>query len=195
MARWNLNAEQRFWTKVEVRGPDDCWPWLAYLEDGGYGQFWDGEKHVQAQTYGWILKNGPLPDGKPCGCHSCDVRYPVGSIEYRKCCNPAHVFPGTIEANIADMVAKGRQAVGARHGSVTVPGRLARGDRNGSRTHPERLPRGEANVMAKLRAADIPKIRALIATGKRQKDIAAEFGVSDSTIYMIDRRKCWAHVP
>src|SRR5438067_6003425 len=29
---------QRFWGKVDLRGPDECWPWLASLHSAGYGQ-------------------------------------------------------------------------------------------------------------------------------------------------------------
>lgn len=27
----------RFWTKVDKRGPDECWPWTAATNDHGYG--------------------------------------------------------------------------------------------------------------------------------------------------------------
>ena len=29
----------RFWSKVDNRGPDDCWFWMAGCGDSGYGQF------------------------------------------------------------------------------------------------------------------------------------------------------------
>lgn len=31
--------EERFWSKVDRRGPDECWNWLASTQGGGYGQF------------------------------------------------------------------------------------------------------------------------------------------------------------
>lgn len=30
----------RFWSKVNKRGQDECWEWLAYKDSNGYGQFW-----------------------------------------------------------------------------------------------------------------------------------------------------------
>lgn len=38
MSRLKNNCLERFWTKVDVRGPDECWPWLAAITDG-YGRF------------------------------------------------------------------------------------------------------------------------------------------------------------
>ncbi len=29
----------RFWSKVDRRGPDECWPWLEHRKRSGYGQF------------------------------------------------------------------------------------------------------------------------------------------------------------
>ena len=30
------DAEHRFWPKVDKRGPDECWPWLAGADGDGY---------------------------------------------------------------------------------------------------------------------------------------------------------------
>lgn len=43
---------ERFWSKVDVRGADECWPWTAYADrERGYGQFWNGEWLVGAHRY------------------------------------------------------------------------------------------------------------------------------------------------
>lgn len=31
---------KRFWSKVAIGDPDDCWLWLAAKNRGGYGNFW-----------------------------------------------------------------------------------------------------------------------------------------------------------
>jgi hypothetical protein len=32
-----MTIEERFWSRVDVRGPDECWPWMAATVKG-YGQ-------------------------------------------------------------------------------------------------------------------------------------------------------------
>jgi hypothetical protein len=50
-------------------------------------------------------------------------------------------------------------------------------------------------LRAKLTPADIPSIRAALATGRSVASIAAEFGVSDGCIYSIARGTNWKWVP
>lgn len=114
------SPSERFWRKVDVRGPDECWPWLGCLVKG-YGSFRiDQVTAMPSHRFAWQDINGPFPPGQQ-ACHSCDVRYPVGSIENRRCCNPAHVWPGTIQENLRDATVKGRMARGERTGSPLTP--------------------------------------------------------------------------
>lgn len=96
------NSKQlaRFWAKVDVRGPDECWPWLAGLSGNGYGRFKLDGRDVPAHRVAYACEVGPIPDGAEL-LHGCDT--PV-------CCNPRHLTPGTHRANMADMAAKGRAA-------------------------------------------------------------------------------------
>lgn len=76
---------ERFWEKVERRGPDDCWPWTAGKTAAGYGMFKrpgrDGTRST-AHRVAWELEHGrPVPDGLVVD-HLC---------ENRPCCNPAHL--------------------------------------------------------------------------------------------------------
>ncbi len=90
----------RFWAKVDRRGPDDCWPWLAARHDKpfDYGAFgFDGQTRL-THRIAFFIANGRWPD--PCGCHRCDNP---------PCCNPAHIFEGSRADNMHDMFRKNRR--------------------------------------------------------------------------------------
>ena len=90
----------RFWKRVDVRGPDECWPWLAGTTEKGYGVFWPRKGRPEgAHRVAWELSSTePIPDGLDV-MHSCDNP---------PCCNPAHLKPGTSSENHWDASSKGR---------------------------------------------------------------------------------------
>jgi len=98
--------EARFDKHLTPGDPDACWPWAGPLDRKGYGVIF----HVGGQTgpnwsahrAAWTLLVGPIPAGMHV-LHTCDNP---------PCCNPAHLFLGTNDDNVADMVAKGRQRSG-----------------------------------------------------------------------------------
>ncbi len=91
----------RFWPKVDRRGPDECWEWQAGKGEHGYGLIGLGRRgsgQAGAHRVSWALANGPI-DASIHVCHRCDNP---------PCVNPAHLFLGTRSDNMQDMVAKGR---------------------------------------------------------------------------------------
>lgn len=101
---------ERFWSKVDIRGPNACWPWTASTSNG-YGMFWTGKRFVKAHRYAFTLERGELPDLP--GWHGAVVRH---DCDNRLCCNPAHLRVGTQADNLRDMDARGRRIRGAPKG-------------------------------------------------------------------------------
>lgn len=101
--------EQRFWGKVNKRGPNECWPWTAARHKYGYGCFRIGKKWHRASRIAWELSTGKKPAQHLGVLHRCDNP---------SCCNPHHLFLGTQLDNVRDMAAKGRRVnhLGEDHG-------------------------------------------------------------------------------
>lgn len=194
-----------FWSRIDRSGgPDACWPWREGVGRFGYGQIRFGGKRGSNHRRGitcsthvvaWSITHGQVPEGL-CVCHTCDVRYPVGSHEYRRCCNPAHLWLGTKAENNRDRDEKGRQAKGDRSGSRLHPESLARGNRNGMRLHPEAHASqvGELNNQAKLNESLVREIRSRVASGETYASVADTMNVNTTTIHAVVKRKTWRHV-
>lgn len=148
-------VEERFWSKVERRGDDDCWPWMAYCNADCYGQFFIAGQHILAHRASWELTNRAciLPGYK--ALHQCDNP---------PCRNPNHLFLGTYADNNADMIAKGRSALGSRNGQ------------------------------AKLNEWQVVSVMSRHLQGTSQCQIAHDLGVNFRTIHNIVSGKRWSHL-
>lgn len=157
----------RFWSKAQRGATEsECWSWNGARHKFGYGILGAGGKGqppLGAHRVSWELHRGPVPPGMSV-CHHCDNP---------PCCNPAHLFLGTVQDNSIDCARKGRTRGGMPKGKN----------------------RGAANVQAKLSDAVVIEIReSYAAGGVTYFDLAARHGVNYATIGQIVRGEHWRHV-
>jgi hypothetical protein len=108
-----MHAAERFWRKVKISGPNDCWPWLSYRQTRGYGRFGYRGRNTKAHRIA-LFGFGPLLyESELQACHTCDVP---------SCCNPRHLFIATQAGNNLDSSQKGRSyaALGEAHGNAKL---------------------------------------------------------------------------
>lgn len=95
--------EERFWSHVDKRGPDDCWLWAGGLTRGGYGGF-SGLRHLgqRAHRIAYQLAVGPIPDGLDLDhtCHDPSTCTARDECPHRRCCNPRHLEPVSRKENV-----------------------------------------------------------------------------------------------
>jgi hypothetical protein len=88
----------RFWPRVQMGAPDECWEWTGPRLKNGHGRY-DSTVSYVAHRYAWILANGRIPLADEVIRHQCDNP---------PCCNPSHLLAGTQKQNVADMIDRGR---------------------------------------------------------------------------------------
>lgn len=140
----------------KTRKEGDCWVFLGAKGGGGYGVIKvDGRQHILTRlSFNELVE--PLRPGMFV-CHKCDNR---------ACWNPDHLFQGTHDDNMRDMVLKGRS------------------DRT----------TGEKKHTSKLSNSDVSSIKQLLRQGLPQRKVAAIFNVSQSCIGGISLGRRWTHV-
>lgn len=134
-------------SNVEHDTETGCWNWTGGRYSLGYGVLYFGSVgRITAHRLSYLLYVGSIPDGYLI-CHHCDNP---------PCVNPDHLYAGTPQQNVADMIERGRGVAG-RYGAEA------------HNAHPAELYR------AVVSACDCRPAGVTIA------DVAHEFGLSPWT--------------
>lgn len=89
---------KNFWSKV-VKVDGSCWEWIGCKNKRGYGRIGIApSKSMNAHRVSWSIHFGDIPVGLFV-CHKCDNP---------SCTNPEHLFLGTRQDNVNDMMIKKR---------------------------------------------------------------------------------------
>jgi hypothetical protein len=142
-----------------------CWIFMGATNDFGYGIVGTGGRgspNDRAHRITYKHFKGEIPDGMFV-CHTCDVP---------SCCNPDHLFLGTNQDNVNDMISKRRNSKPPRNPHVI----------------------GSVHPGSKLNEMQVVEIRALYAQGKTQKELADVYGVARQSISKIINRVRFKHV-
>lgn len=102
------NTPETFWSRVDHRGPNECWEWLWHKMPSGYGKFRMNKRDYTAHALAWSLANNQdAPSGnKLVILHSCNNKL---------CCNPYHLSLGTRSENAYQAYKDGLCVTGDRH--------------------------------------------------------------------------------
>lgn len=148
---------ESFWSRVDIRGPDECWPWTGSCNNTSYGTVaWDGKLYVAHRVAAWLEGLVTSPSAPK---RKSDPGHVLHSCDTRQCCNPKHFFVGTQGDNIQDAYNKGRMV----------------------------QPRGQHHANAKLTNEQAAAIRERYSSGELQVPLAAAYGVSQKAISLIVR--------
>lgn len=140
----------RFLEKIQKT--DNCWYWNGTIQSSGYGSICIKFKRYRAHRLSYILFKGNIPKNMFV-CHTCDIKH---------CVNPDHLWLGTLQDNVNDMMNKGRHA------------RVSK----------------EKHSQCKLRTNDISKIRKLHNHGWNYKKLAKHYNISTGYIRSICKFRC-----
>lgn len=177
--------DARFWTYGCRHPLTGCLEWQRRRDSNGYGRIWSEGHEELAHRVAWKLTNGPIPDGLFV-CHKCDNP---------PCFDPEHLFLGTQTDNVRDAAQKGRLVSGDRHPARLYPDFVKRGDDHPARLHPERMARGSQHGNAVLTESQVLAIRQEYQFRKMSyRALALKYGVGETTIASIIRRKYWQHI-
>ncbi len=97
---YDIDTENRFWSKILTGDINECWVCVATsIDNGGYGHFYANGDDIYAHRFSFQLFHNRLIQDGLFILHSCDNP---------SCVNPHHLKEGTQQENVTDRENKGR---------------------------------------------------------------------------------------
>ncbi len=146
---------KRFWSKVNVRCPDECWTWMGCKDKLGYGyiavdKIRDGiMRIVRASRVSMMISLGRWLSSEEHVLHNCPGK------DNPSCVNPAHLRIGTHQDNMKDVVRK------------------------------HQSPRGEEHCRSKLTNSEVRSMRRKRTRGWTMQRLADFYGLCIATVFDI----------
>lgn len=97
----------RYWSHVDIQGPDDCWNWQLRSNSHGYGLVAAGGTLHRTSRFGYIHGEGLYTKEIEGDCRI------TTSCHNKKCCNPAHLIKASQQQVFDRMRANGQISVGS----------------------------------------------------------------------------------
>jgi len=161
--------EQKFWERIDKSGP-------VPKHTPGLGPCWVWIAGKDSFGYGRVNIGGRKE--RPRGAHVVSWviahggAWPALCVLHKcdnpACVNPDHLFLGTRLDNNNDKIAKGRNGFA--------------------------IQLGEIHGMAKITESDVREMRRLRSLGMLQRHIGDRFGITQTNVSLIVRKKTWSHV-
>lgn len=215
----NWEDAKRFWSCVQFT--DGCWVWTASRHKFGYGWFRLGGKLRTAHTVAFEDFHGPIPAGMEV-CHHCDnppccrpdhcfigtqadnmadmwnkLRGARGSTNGQAKLTESDI-PMIVELYNGGLT---QVEIGRRYGvDYYTIGKILRGldwkhVPRAETMEMDNQVRGSRSHLAVLNEADIPRIRQLRKEGLLLRQIAEQYGITETTVSNIATGRTWKHLP
>ena len=155
-----------FVRKVRIGAPDQCWEWIGSVGGPGYGNW------SHSQFGGKVVRTAHRAAYELFfeDAGELQVNHRCGN---RRCCNPDHLYAGTQRQNWEDSV---------EHQTASTPPNFYGKEVRNQYGH------------SFLDEDKVREIRRRRENGERGADLAREFGVSQSVICSVYKRRSWGWV-
>ena len=149
-----------------IKYTDSCWLWTGWNSKGN-----------SRSGYGVFVMHGKQVRAHRMAWFFANWEFPFGDLilchrcDIPRCVRPDHLFLGTDRDNFLDAISKGRVHKFQKDSSI-----------------------GVKNGRAKLTEQLVREIKLKTSNHRGYKEIAASYGVSESTVQFIANGKTWRHV-